>query len=162
MLELSPCRSGRRLALAFVFALAAPAIGAKAQVPIDIAANVMELDEKKKKATFTGRVDAVRGRVKLKADKLVIDYAEMKRKNGRKKSEIRFLNASGNVTIITGNQTIKSRRARMDVRANRAVITGSVRVFRGKTKLNGEKLILNLTTGESRMEGGRVGASFGQ
>ncbi|MEM7428096.1 MAG: LptA/OstA family protein [Pseudomonadota bacterium] len=143
-------------------ALAVPAGKAHAQLAIDIAADVMELREKEQKAIFTGKVDAVRGGVKLKADKLVVDYAEVKRQSGKKKNEIRFLVATGNVTIISGGQTIRSRRARMDVKANRAVITGNVIVLRGKTKLNGNKLVLNLTTGQSRMEGGRVGAKFGQ
>ncbi len=134
--------------------------GSKSRAAVDISADSMELKEKQRKAIFIGNVDAKRGKVKLKADKLIVDYVEVKRKNGSKKTEVRFLNASGNVTIISGNQTITSRRARMDVKANKAVITGSVTVLQGKTKLNGEKLFLNLTTGQSRMEGTRVRAKF--
>ena len=127
---------------------------------VDISAETMELLEKKQQAIFVGNVDAVRGKVKLKSDRLVVDYVEVKRKNGKKKTEVRFLHASGNVVIISGNQTIRSLKARMDIKANKALITGNVVVLQGKTKLNGERLHLNLTTGESHMEGTRVRAQF--
>ncbi|MEM7428097.1 MAG: LptA/OstA family protein [Pseudomonadota bacterium] len=138
--------------------------GSKSRAAVDISADSMELREKERKAIFTGNVDAIRGKVKLKADRLVVDYVEVKRKNGTKKTEVRFLNARGNVTIVSADQTITSNRARMDVKANQAVITGNVVVYQGKTKLNGDKLFLNLTTGQSRMEAGggsgRVRAKF--
>lgn len=128
----------------------------RSSAAVDISSDTMELMEKQRQAIFTGNVDAVRGKVKLRSDRLVVDYVEVKRRNGTKKTEVRFLNASGNVVIISGGQTITSQRARMDVKANKALITGNVRVLQGKTKLNGERLHLNLTTGESHMEGTRV------
>ncbi len=136
----------------------------KSKAAVDISADSMELREKEKKAVFTGNVDAKRGKVKLRSNKLVVEYVEVARKNGSKKTEVRFLTATGNVTIVSGGQTIKSRRARMDVKANKAVITGNVLVLQGKTRLNGNKLFLDLATGKSRMEsggsGGRVKAQF--
>ncbi len=155
----------RQAVAAFLSALLLTALPTGAAVgqsktAVDISADSMELREKENKAIFTGNVDAKRGKVKLTSDRLVVDYREVTRKNGSKKTEVRFLNASGNVTIISGKQTIKSNKARMDVKANRAVVTGNVTVLQGKTKLNGNKLFLNLTTGQSRMEGGRVRAKF--
>lgn len=142
--------------------LASPALGQKRGVPIDIKANSMTIFEKEFRAVFKGKVDAVRGRIKLKTDRLDVNYAEVKRKNGSKKIEMRLLRAAGNVVIVAGGQTIRARRARMDVRANRALITGNVRVYRGKSTTKGEKLHLNLSTGQSKMEGGggRVSSSF--
>ena len=58
MLALRPRRLGRCLTLAFALALAAPASGSRAQVAIDISANLMELDEKKKKAANKRRLKA--------------------------------------------------------------------------------------------------------
>ena len=132
----------------------------KSKAAVDISADSMELLEEQKKAVFTGNVDAVRGKIKLKSNKLVVDYAEVKRKNGTKKTEVRFLNATGNVKIVSGNQTITSDRAKMNVKTNKAIISGNVTVVQGKTRLKGSKLHLNLTTGKSRMEGGRVRAKF--
>ena len=128
----------------------------KSSAAVDISSDTMELREKDRQAIFVGNVDAVRGKVKLKSNRLVVDYVEVKRKNGKKKTEVRFLNASGNVVIISGKQIITSNKARMDVKANKALITGNVLVVDGKTKLDGERLHLNLTTGESHMEGTRV------
>ncbi len=133
---------------------------AKSNAAVDISADSMELLEEQNKAVFNGNVDAIRGKIKLKSNKLVVDYKEVTRKNGSKKTEVRFLNAIGRVTIISGSQTITSDRAKMDVKANKAVISGNVTVLQGKTRLKGNKLFLNLTTGQSRMEGGRVRAKF--
>lgn len=132
----------------------------KSKAAVDIAADSMELLEGQNKAVFTGNVDAVRGKIKLKSNKLVVDYSEVTRKNGSKKTEVRFLNATGSVTIVSGGQTITSNWAKMDVKANKAVIGGNVTVVQGKTRLKGDKLFLNLTTGQSRMQGGRVRAKF--
>ena len=134
--------------------------GSKSKAAVDISADSMELLEEQNKAVFSGNVDAVRGKIKLKSNKLVVDYKEVTRKNGSKKTEVRFLNAIGRVKIVSGNQTITSDRAKMDVKANKAVISGNVTVVQGKTRLKGSKLFLNLTTGQSRMEGGRVRAKF--
>ena len=95
-----------------------PALAQKAGVAVDITANSMTIYEKEFRAVFKGKVDAVRGQVKLKSDRLDVKYAEVRRKDGSKKTEIRFLNARGNVVIISRGQTIKSQRARMDVKAS--------------------------------------------
>ncbi len=94
----------------------------KSKAAVDIAADSMELREGEKKAIFTGNVDAKRGRISLKSNKLVVDYRETKRKNGSKKTEVRYLNATGNVIIVSGNQIITSNWAKMDVKANRACL----------------------------------------
>ena len=132
----------------------------RSKAAVDIAADSMELLEEQNTAVFTGNVDAVRGKIKLKSNKLVVKYKEVTRKNGSKKTEVRFLDATGRVTIVSGNQTITSDWAKMDVKANKAVIGGNVTVLQGKTRLRGDKLFLNLTTGQSRMQGGRVRAKF--
>lgn len=132
----------------------------RSKAAVDIAADSMELLEEQNTAVFTGNVDAVRGKIKLKSNKLVVKYKEVTRQNGSKKTEVRFLDATGRVTIVSGNQTITSDWAKMDVKANKAVIGGNVTVVQGKTRLRGDKLFLNLTTGQSRMQGGRVRAKF--
>ncbi len=132
----------------------------QSKAAVDIAADTMELREEQNTAVFTGNVDAVRGKIKLKSNKLVVKYKEVTRTDGSKKTEVRFLDATGRVTIVSGNQTITSDWAKMDVKANKAVIGGNVTVLQGKTRLRGNKLFLNLTTGQSRMQGGRVRAKF--
>ncbi len=132
----------------------------RSKAAVDIAADSMELLEEQNTAVFTGNVDAVRGKIKLKSNKLVVKYNEVTRQDGSKKTEVRFLDATGRVTIVSGNQTITSDWAKMDVKANKAVIGGNVTVVQGKTRLRGDKLFLNLTTGQSRMQGGRVRAKF--
>jgi len=128
--------------------------------PIDITADRMELLKEEKRAVFTGKVHALREGVTLNSDKLVADYVEVDQPDGSKKTEVRFLNATGRVVVVTKKQRITAQWATMDVKSDTAVMGGNVVVVEGKTTIKGPKLFLDLNNGESKMEGGRVKGTF--
>lgn len=128
--------------------------------PIDISADSMELLKEEKRAIFIGKVRALKEGVSLNSDKLVADYVEIAQPDGSSQTEVRYLNATGHVLVVTKTQKITAQWATMDVKADTAVMGGNVVVVEGKTRIQGPKLFLNLTTGESKMEGGRVKGRF--
>ena len=128
--------------------------------PVDIESNTMEVINQKNQAIFTGKVVAVRGKVTLHSDKLVADFIKEKKPNGSEKTTVTFLYATGNVLIITATQRITGKWARMDVKADKAVVGGNVVVKQGDTIIKGQKLNVNLKTDHSVMTGGRVKGSF--
>jgi lipopolysaccharide export system protein LptA len=128
---------------------------------VQIEADSMEVNQDENQATFTGAVDALQGNVRMRADVLVVDYEEVPDGEGSK-TDVTFMNARGNVTVTSGGQTVTAQWVRFDVRANTAVFGDSVTVTEGQTVLKGNQLELNLTTGESRMAGGRVQGTFFQ
>jgi lipopolysaccharide export system protein LptA len=79
---------------------------------------------------------------------------------GDKKTEVTFLDADGNVIIITSKQTINGKTAHMDVKANKLWVKGGTKVVQGKTVMNGDQLFVDLKTNKSEMTGGRVKGSF--
>jgi lipopolysaccharide export system protein LptA len=79
---------------------------------------------------------------------------------GVKKTEVTFLDAEGNVVIITSKQTITGKTAHMDVKANKLWVKGGTKVVQGKTVMNGDQLFVDLKTNKSEMTGGRVKGSF--
>jgi lipopolysaccharide export system protein LptA len=79
---------------------------------------------------------------------------------GDKKTEVTFLDADGNVVIITSKQTITGKTAHMDVKANKLWVKGGTKVVQGKTVMNGDQLFVDLKTNKSEMTGGRVKGSF--
>lgn len=151
----------RRLIL--IAALLLP-LAAAAQAPkskeVDITADRMEILSAEKRAIFTGKVDAKREDVRLTCDRLVAIYAEVKQADGKTKNEVTQLEAEGSVTIVTKNQTITGDWAKMDVKADKLVVGGKVKVVQGETILEGELLNVDLNIDKSEMTGGRVKGSF--
>ena len=157
--------------------LAVPAVSVKAQSvdttdlskstkkkqPVDIESNTMEIIDEKNQAIFTGKVIAKRGKVTLHAEKLVVDFIKeknVKAPEAKEKTTVTFLNATGGVLIITSSQRITGQWARMDVKADKAVVGGNVTVKQGSSVIKGNKLNVNLKTDHSEMTGGRVKGSF--
>lgn len=127
---------------------------------VDIEADTMEILDEQKKAIFKGNVKAVRGKVALNADTLVVTYEEKPDAKGEKKTEVTFLDAEGNVVIVSGTQTVTGKTAHMDVKANKLWVKGGAKVVQGKTVMNGAQLFVDLNTNKSEMTGGRVKGSF--
>ena len=128
--------------------------------PVDIEADQMEILQKEKRAIFSGTVNATRDTVNLKTDKLVVTYSETPETDGGKKTDVTFLDAAGNVLIVTRNQRITGEKARMDVKANKVRVDGNVTVTQGKTTMHGPTLLVDLDNDTSEMTGGRVKGSF--
>lgn len=133
---------------------------AKQPKEVNIEADQMEVMEKEKRAVFIGNVDATRGDVKMKSDKLIVNYSEVEQADGAKKTDVTFLDASGNVVIVTARQRITGQTARMDVKANKVVVDGNVTVTQGQSVLRGRQLNVDLDTNVSQLTGGRVKGSF--
>lgn len=127
---------------------------------VDIESNKMEIIDAKNKAIFTGKVVAKRGDVTLHAQKLVVDFVKEKDKEGKEKNKVTFLYATGEVLIITSKQRITGKWARMDVKADKAVVGGNVVVHQDKSVIKGDRLNVNLKTDHSEMTGGRVKGVF--
>lgn len=169
------------MAASLVFALVAPTLLTEAQAQsltggafgnpksdaareIRIESDVMEVEQKGKRAIFTGNVDARRGTVRLRTKRLVANYREVKSgKNAR--TEITKLDARGGVVVTSKDQKATGNWAVMDVPSGKVTMGGSVILTQGKTVIRGEKLELDLNSGRSRLigsaaSGGRVKGVF--
>ncbi len=155
----------RRLALPAALALCLLGLPALAQdknagKPTDIEANKMEIIDAEKKAIFTGSVNAKRGDVTLKSDKLVVYYDEVKQPDGTSKTDATNLEATGSVIIKTKKETITGDWAKINPKTNKLVVGGNVKLVQGATVLTGPELRADLDTNKVEMLGGRVKGSF--
>lgn len=123
--------------------------------PVEVEADNMEVRQGAKQAVFNGNVKARKGNVRITSKQLVVDYSQV----GGKR-QITFLNARGNVVVVSKGQTVKAQWAKMDVKANTVVMGDSVTVYDGKSVIHGNKLTMNLTTGTSVLGSGRVQGTF--
>jgi lipopolysaccharide export system protein LptA len=139
--------------------------------PIKIQSVSLEVREKDKIATFTGDVHVVNGDTELKCKSLVVFYEEETSGRSMKASEpgpggsrqIRRIEAKGGVVVWQKDQNAVGDSAVFNMRENTVMLTGNVVLTRGADVLKGQRLVVNLTTGVSKMDaggGGKVDAYF--
>jgi lipopolysaccharide export system protein LptA len=138
--------------------------------PVQIEAATLEVRDKDKIATFSGNVHVIQGDTDLRSRTLVVFYEEEAgpRSGGIKaaqpgpggSSQIKRLEANGNVIVTQKDQTATGDKGIFDMRANTVTLVGNVVISQGQNVLRGERLVVDLTTGVSRVEGGRVQGLF--
>jgi lipopolysaccharide export system protein LptA len=134
--------------------------------PVKIEAKTLEVRDKDKVATFSGDVHVVQGDTDLRCNVLVVYYEagdkDGDRSNGGDQQQIRRMEARGHVVVVQKDQVATGERGDFDMRSNTVTLTGNVVVAKGENVLRGKKLVVNLTSGVSRMEsgGGRVEGVF--
>jgi lipopolysaccharide export system protein LptA len=149
--------------------------------PIDIESDVLVVHDQQKYATFKGNVKAVQGTTTLRAQQLDVHYVGGGDKIATGEATPAAANgaAAANSAAATGaasgdkpaaasdDQTTTSDWALYDVPAQLVTVGGNVVLTQGQNVLKGDRLVIDLKTGESRFEnpgnttaGGRIRALF--
>jgi lipopolysaccharide export system protein LptA len=150
--------------------------------PIQIEAASLEMRDKKKEATFAGNVKVVQGDTTMTSKLLVVFYdqsaapapapaAAKSVKTGPIQSatpgpggssSIRRLEARGSVVVTQKDQIVTGETAIFDTKANQVTMNGGVVLTQGQNVLRGDRLVVDMTTGVSRVESdsGRVQGLF--
>lgn len=100
-----------------------------------------------------GDAKAVRGDDVITSDRLIGRFV----KDASGNTKMRELEAVGNVMITTPTETLRGERGVYDAAANKATITGNVRIDRGESFITGTRGEVDLDTNISRMYGGGKG-----
>lgn len=142
---------------------------ANAGKPIDIEADGLEVDDKKKIAVFKGNVSATQGDFNLKAKEIQVLYAATKKEPGKDGAlstastnsvlpggggaDITQIDAKGKVLITTkDDQTATSEWAVFEVKKQLVTLGGDVVISRGPNTLKGNKVVIDLVSGQTRFE----------
>ena len=154
--------------------------------PIQIEAASLEMRDKKKEATFSGNVKVVQGDTTMTSKTLVVFYefrrapapaagagGQCKGRQSRRRSSprrpvpaavprSRRLEARGNVVVTQKDQVVTGETAVFDTKTNLITMLGGVVLTQGKNVLRGDRLMVDMTTGVSRVESdnGRVQGLF--
>jgi lipopolysaccharide export system protein LptA len=152
--------------------------------PIQIEAASLEMRDKKKEATFAGNVKVVQGDTTMTSKTLVVFYdstpapsatpaanAKATAKSAPIQSatpgpggssSIRRLEARGSVVVTQKDQVVTGETAVFDTKTNLVTMLGGVVLTQGKNVLRGDRLMVDMTTGVSRVESdsGRVQGLF--
>ncbi len=141
--------------------------------PIQIDAATLEMRDKDKAATFSGDVKVVQGDTTMRCKTLVVFYDNDQSASAPKpamksatpgptgSSSIRKLEAKGGVIVTQKDLTVTGDTGVFDMRANTVTMVGNVLLTKEKNVLKGDRLVVDLTTGVSRVESkSRVQGSF--
>jgi lipopolysaccharide export system protein LptA len=139
--------------------------------PVHIEAATLEVRDKDKVATFSGNVRVQQGDTGLRCKSLLVFYEQDGEGAGKNDSKtlqaatpgpggqqkIKRLEARGAVVVTQKEQTATGELGIFDMRTNTVTLTGNVVMTQGKNVLRGDRLVVDLTSGVSRVESGKNG-----
>ena len=146
------------LALAAALALTGPAgaqgtdvrfggLKADTTLPVELKADSLTVDQASGQAVFAGNVVVSQGEMKLSADKVVVQYVQ------GSTQKIDSLDATGNVTLVSGPDAAEAKQAIYDVASGNVTLIGDVLLPQGQNVMSGEHMVVNLADGTAQMQG---------
>lgn len=121
-----------------------------ASAPVEVTADRLSVDQASGATLFEGNAVIGQGGLRLSAPSIRVVFAEADAGGAR---QIERLSASGGVTLVTDDEAAEAREAEYLVPQGRIEMRGDVLLTQGANILSGDRLEVNLTTGEGSMEG---------
>ena len=137
--------------------------------PVHIEAGTLEVRDKDKVATFSGNVKVTQGDTAMRCKSLTVFYEQDGKDADKSKSvavadpgpggqqRIKKLEARGGVVVTQKQQTATGDLGLFDMEGNTVTLSGNVVMTQGQNVLKGDKLVVDLTNGVSRVESGKNG-----
>lgn len=133
--------------------------------PVEVNADSLDVDDKHKVAVFRGEVEAAQDTFKIRCAELsafykgeagLVDAANpgAAPKGGAKEStELTRIEAKKNVRVTSKDgQTATGDWADFDAKANKVTMGGNVVLSQGKNMVRGTRLLIDMTTGETKID----------
>jgi lipopolysaccharide export system protein LptA len=136
-------------------------------LPVQIDAKALEVQDKKKTATFTGNVKVVQGDTTMTCRTLVVFYgqemglgsdAPVVKTNSTagvvpNAQNIRRIEAHGDVLVVSKDQNATGDLGVYDLPAKTITLIGNVVLSQGKSVIHGDRLVVDTVTGNAHVEG---------
>jgi lipopolysaccharide export system protein LptA len=135
-------------------------IATNSDAPVDITADELEVVNAQCLAVWRGAAEALQDRSRLRADVLRIFNKPLAGAKttaspvpaGGNCGPLERMEAEGNVFYVTPTQRVRGDNAVYAAAPETITITGDVVATQGKNVLSGERLVIQVKTGEARME----------
>ncbi|SMC11918.1 lipopolysaccharide transport periplasmic protein LptA [Roseovarius aestuarii] len=115
-------------------------------LPVEVTSDNLNVDQNDGTAIFTGNVLIGQGEMRLWAPRVLVVYRE-------DQSGIESLNATGGVTMISGEDAAEGRQADYNVQSGLIEMEGDVLLIQGVQALTGDKLFIDTKAGTARVTG---------
>lgn len=143
-------------ALAAGVSLNAQAIaGHNSNAPVNFAADRIELQDRQNRVILSGGVVINQANLTLTSARTLLNYSDAG------KLQLNRITATGGVVVTRGNERASGNTAIYDF--NRRIITmaGNVQLRRGSDTLSGGRLVIDLASGVSSVDGSAAGSADG-
>ncbi|ANU06918.1 LptA/OstA family protein [Paraurantiacibacter namhicola] len=121
--------------------------GFNSNQPVNYAADRIELQDRQNRVVLSGGVVITQGDLRLTASRMTVAYTDT---NGL---QIQRIDAVGGVTVTRGNERASGNAAVYDFNRRVIVLSGGVALRRGGDTLNGGRLVIDLKSGLSSVDG---------
>lgn len=139
------------------FALSTPAVaqvGALAfgdapeneDLPVEVTAENLDVNQEDGTAVFTGNVIIIQGTMRLSAPRVIVIYKE-------DQSGIEELQASGGVTIVSGNDAAEASKADYNLDTGLIAMQGDVLLIQGENTVSAQQMNVDTRSGTANMSG---------
>lgn len=139
--------------------IGAQAIGGhNSNAPVDYAADRIELQDRQNRVVLSGNVDISQGGLRMRAARTNVAFTN------EDALRIQRIDATGGVVVTRGEESARGDVAVYDFNRNIITMAGNVQLRRGSGTLNGGRLVIDLNTGVSSVDGrggGGAGGSTG-
>lgn len=127
--------------------------GHNSNAPVSYAADRIELQDRQNRVVLSGNVQITQAGLSLSAARTLVNYSDAG------SLQIQRIMATGGVVVSRGDETARGDTAVYDFSRRVIVLAGDVRLRRGSDTLNGGRLVIDLTTGVSSVDGSASGSS---
>ncbi|MEB8389269.1 lipopolysaccharide transport periplasmic protein LptA [Rhodobacteraceae bacterium KMM 6894] len=115
-------------------------------LPVEVTADALDVDQNDGTAIFTGNVLIGQGEMRLSAPRVLVVYME-------DQSGIDRLQATGGVTLVSGQDAAEASRADYNVQTGMIEMRGDVLLVQGRSALTAEMMTVDTKAGTARMSG---------
>jgi lipopolysaccharide export system protein LptA len=129
--------------------------GHNTRAPVDFSADRIEVQDRADRVVVSGNVQVTQAGMTMTAQRLTVAYHNT---NG---IEIDRLDASGGVTVTRGNERAKGSVAIYDLNRRLITLIGNVELNQGGNRLTGNRLLIDLASGRSTVDGSGAGSAPG-
>lgn len=120
--------------------------------PVDFEADRIEVQDRADRVVIAGDVTVRQGGLTLDAQRVTIAYSD-----AGKGVDVQRLDASGGVVVKSASETARGNVAIYDLNRRLITMIGGVTLQQGANELRGGRLVIDLTTGRSVMDGSSIG-----
>lgn len=117
-----------------------------ADAPVEVTADNLSVNQNDNTAVFTGNVLIGQGAMRLSAPRVLVVYLA-------DQSGIKRLEASGGVTLVSGEDAAEATRAKYDIETGMIEMQGNVLLVQGVNALTADRMFVDTQAGTARMSG---------
>lgn len=115
-------------------------------LPVEVTADNLSVNQADNTATFTGNVVIGQGEMRLAAPRVLVVYLA-------DQSGIESLEATGGVTLASGEDAAEAERANYNITTGMIEMRGNVLLVQGSRAITGETMVVDTSAGTAQVSG---------